>query len=61
MALGLSIDPLKESISKAVEKTLAPQLFFTVIATGLGSRRIVRPVTPESGDTLEPPSFLRDL
>jgi hypothetical protein len=34
-ALGLSIDPLKESISKAVEKTLAPQLFFTVIATGL--------------------------
>jgi hypothetical protein len=35
VALGLSIDPLKESISKAVEKTLAPQLFFTVIATGL--------------------------
>nr|WP_225412188.1 hypothetical protein [Stigmatella hybrida] len=35
VALGLSIDPLKASISKAVEKTLAPQLFFTVIATGL--------------------------
>ncbi|WP_225412924.1 SitA5 family polymorphic toxin [Stigmatella hybrida] len=35
VALGLSIDPLKESISKAVEKTLAPQLFYTVIATGL--------------------------
>jgi hypothetical protein len=35
VALGLSIDPLKESISKAVEKTLAPQLFFTVIAKGL--------------------------
>jgi hypothetical protein len=32
VALGLSIDPLKESISRAVEKTLAPQLFFTVIA-----------------------------
>ncbi len=35
VALGLSIDPLKESIAKAVEKTLAPQLFYTVIATGL--------------------------
>ncbi|EAU62063.1 hypothetical protein [Stigmatella aurantiaca] len=35
VALGLSIDPLKESISKAVEETLAPQLFYTVIATGL--------------------------
>jgi hypothetical protein len=35
VTLGLSIDPLKESISQAVEKTLAPQLFFTVIATGL--------------------------
>jgi hypothetical protein len=35
VALGLSLDPLKESISQAVEKTLAPQLFFTVIATGL--------------------------
>jgi hypothetical protein len=35
VALGLSMEPLKESISKAVEKTLAPQLFFTVIATGV--------------------------
>lgn len=35
VALGLSIDPLEESIAKAVEKTLAPQLFYTVIATGL--------------------------
>jgi hypothetical protein len=35
VALGLSLEPLKESISKAVEKTLAPQLFYTVIATGL--------------------------
>ncbi|MFL5347224.1 MAG: hypothetical protein ACJ8AT_20770 [Hyalangium sp.] len=34
-ALGLSFEPLKESISKAVENTLAPQLFYTVIATGL--------------------------
>ncbi len=29
------LDPLKESIARAVEKTLAPQLFYTVIATGL--------------------------
>ncbi len=35
VALGLSMDPLKESISRAVEDTLAPQLFYTVIATGL--------------------------
>jgi hypothetical protein len=35
VALGLSIDPLKESIARAVEDTLAPQLFFTVIATGV--------------------------
>ncbi|WP_237078858.1 hypothetical protein [Myxococcus xanthus] len=35
VALGLSLEPLKESIARAVEKTLAPQLFCTVIATGL--------------------------
>jgi hypothetical protein len=35
VALGLSLEPMKESISKAVENTLAPQLFYTVIATGL--------------------------
>ncbi|WP_239470926.1 SitA5 family polymorphic toxin [Archangium violaceum] len=35
MALGLSLDPLKESISRAVEDTLAPQLFYTLISTGL--------------------------
>lgn len=35
MALGLSLGPMKESISRAVEDTLAPQLFYTVIATGL--------------------------
>jgi cell division protein FtsZ len=44
-----------------IDERLAGQIWVTVIATGLGSRRIVRPVTPESGDTLEPPSFLRDL
>lgn len=35
VALGLSLEPLKESIARAVENTLAPQLFYTVIATGL--------------------------
>ncbi|QAT85504.1 putative lipoprotein [Corallococcus coralloides] len=35
VALALSLDPLKESISRAVEETLAPQLFYSVIATGL--------------------------
>jgi hypothetical protein len=35
VALGLSLEPLKESISQAVRDTLAPQLFYTVIATGL--------------------------
>jgi hypothetical protein len=35
VALGLSLDPLKQNISEAVQDTLAPQLFYTVIATGL--------------------------
>ncbi|RKH51853.1 hypothetical protein D7Y23_08600 [Corallococcus sp. AB050B] len=35
VALALSFDPLKESIARAVEETLAPQLFYSVIATGL--------------------------
>lgn len=35
MGLGLSFDPLRQSIAKAVEDTLSPQLFYTVIATGL--------------------------
>jgi hypothetical protein len=35
VGMCLSLDPLKESIAKAVEKTLAPQLFYTVIASGL--------------------------
>ncbi len=37
VALGLSLEPMKESISRAVKDTLAPQLFYTVIATGLVS------------------------
>ncbi|WP_434781945.1 SitA5 family polymorphic toxin [Corallococcus caeni] len=35
VALALSLEPLKESIARAVEDTLAPQLFYSVIATGL--------------------------
>jgi hypothetical protein len=35
IALGLSFDPLRESIARSVQETLAPQLFYTVIATGL--------------------------
>jgi hypothetical protein len=35
MALGLSFDPLRESIAEAVQDTLAPQLFYSVVATGL--------------------------
>ncbi|QSQ21711.1 hypothetical protein JY651_42240 [Pyxidicoccus parkwayensis] len=37
VALALSLDPMKESISRAVEETLAPQLFYAVISTGLVS------------------------
>jgi hypothetical protein len=37
VALSLSLGPLRESISKAVEKTLSPQLFYTVITAGLMS------------------------
>ncbi|HYO64885.1 MAG TPA: hypothetical protein VEU33_02280 [Archangium sp.] len=35
VTLGLSLDPMRQSIARAVEDTLAPQLFYTVIATGL--------------------------
>ncbi|RKH69598.1 SitA5 family polymorphic toxin [Corallococcus aberystwythensis] len=35
VALALSLDPIKASIARAVEETLAPQLFYAVIATGL--------------------------
>jgi hypothetical protein len=41
VALGMSLEPMKESISQAVEKTLAPQLFYTVIASGLISWAIL--------------------
>jgi hypothetical protein len=35
VAVGLSLDPLRESIAEAVEATLAPQLFYGLIGTGL--------------------------
>jgi hypothetical protein len=35
VALAMSLQPLKQSISQAVQDTLAPQLFYSVIATGL--------------------------
>jgi hypothetical protein len=35
VALGLSFQPLRESIAEAVKDTLAPQLFYSVIATGV--------------------------
>ncbi|HEX5750903.1 MAG TPA: hypothetical protein VFZ09_32055 [Archangium sp.] len=35
VALGLSLEPMRQSIARAVEDTLAPHLFYTVIATGL--------------------------
>jgi hypothetical protein len=35
VALGMSFEPLRESINEAVENTLAPQLFYSIIATGL--------------------------
>jgi hypothetical protein len=35
VALAMSLQPLKASISQAVQDTLAPQLFYSVIATGL--------------------------
>jgi hypothetical protein len=37
VALGLSFSPLRESISEAVQDTLAPQLFYSLIATSLVS------------------------
>ncbi|WP_408890217.1 hypothetical protein ACJ2CR_04125 [Myxococcus faecalis] len=46
VALGLSLAPLKQSIARAVEETLAPQLFYTVIATGLVTW-VVLAVNPE--------------
>ncbi|XXF77242.1 hypothetical protein P2318_29940 [Myxococcaceae bacterium GXIMD 01537] len=37
MALGLSLDPLRDSISEAVADSLTPQFFSLVISTGLVS------------------------
>lgn len=36
-AFILSLDPLKDSVARAVEKTLAPQLFFAIISTAVVS------------------------
>jgi hypothetical protein len=41
VALGLSLEPMKASISEAVKNTFSPQLFYTVIATGLLSWAIL--------------------
>jgi cell division protein FtsZ len=50
-----------------VDERLTGQVWVTVVATGLGSRRSpgftqreIVGATPSSGDSLEPPSFLRD-
>ncbi|WP_164010426.1 AHH domain-containing protein [Pyxidicoccus trucidator] len=37
LALGLSLDPMHESIADAVEDTVNPQLFYAVVVTGLVS------------------------
>ena len=44
-----------------IDERLSGQIWVTVIATGLGRTPTVRAVTPESSETLEPPSFLQDL
>jgi cell division protein FtsZ len=43
-----------------IDERLAGQVWVTVIATGIG-RRAARPTTARSEETLEPPTFLRDL
>jgi cell division protein FtsZ len=43
-----------------IDERLAGQIWVTVIATGLG-RGPLRPAPTAEGETLEPPSFLRDL
>jgi cell division protein FtsZ len=43
-----------------IDERLAGQIWVTVIATGLG-RGPMRPAPAQEGDSLEPPSFLRDL
>jgi cell division protein FtsZ len=43
-----------------IDDRLAGQVWVTVIATGIG-RRAARPAPARSEETLEPPTFLRDL
>lgn len=50
VALALSLEPMKASISRAVERTLAPQLFYGLIATGLISW-VVLAANPEPAFT----------
>jgi cell division protein FtsZ len=44
-----------------IDERLAGQVWVTVIATGLGSTRFRATPATREGETLEPPSFLRDL
>jgi cell division protein FtsZ len=44
-----------------IDERLAGQVWVTVIATGLGGTRYRPTPVAREGDTLEPPSFLRDL
>ncbi|XXF78546.1 hypothetical protein P2318_01955 [Myxococcaceae bacterium GXIMD 01537] len=37
VALGLAFDPMREGIAEAVEETLSPTVFYTVVVTGLAS------------------------
>ena len=43
-----------------IDERLAGQIWVTVIATGLGSKGM-RPTPVRESETLEPPSFLREL
>jgi cell division protein FtsZ len=56
-----STDETNIIFGATIDERLAGQVWVTVIATGLGGTRYrPTPVARES-DTLEPPSFLRDL
>jgi cell division protein FtsZ len=44
-----------------IDERLEGQIWVTVIATGLGSRGFSAPTPARETDTLEPPSFLREL
>ncbi len=37
VALGLALEPMRESIAHAVEETLSPRFFYAVVVTGLAS------------------------